>query len=121
MCSLFLFWQMGLDILCEYTDPSHIANAMGALKGKPSSMVIYYLKLRHNLMPKLQGFIFLGLEISHLTIHNSSLAVVEETSLSSIGGTKSYRLVVERSFRDSLKLNPKNSMVFFFFLLQETV
>ncbi|KAK6625529.1 hypothetical protein RUM43_005828 [Polyplax serrata] len=77
--------KMGLDILCEYTDPNHIAKAMGALKGKPSSMVIYYLKLRHNMMPKLQGFIFLGLEISHLTIHNSSLAVVEETSLSSIG------------------------------------
>ncbi|KAL0272313.1 UNVERIFIED_CONTAM: hypothetical protein PYX00_005338 [Menopon gallinae] len=75
----------GLDILCEYTEPIHITKALAALKGKPSSMVIFYLKLRHNVMPKLQSFVFLGLEVSHLTIHNCSLAVVEETSLSSIG------------------------------------
>lgn len=81
----FLVFQSGLDILCEYTDPNHITKAMGVLKRKPSSMVIFYLKLRHNNTPKLQGFVFLGLEISHLTIHNSSLAVVEESSLSSIG------------------------------------
>lgn len=73
----------GLDILCEFTEPNHISKAMAALKGKPS--IIFYLKLRHNTLPKLQGFIFLGLDIRHLTIHNSSLAVVEETSLSSIG------------------------------------
>lgn len=36
-------------------------------------------------MPKLQGYVFLGLDIRHLTIHNSSLAVLEESSLSSIG------------------------------------
>lgn len=75
----------GLDILCEYTELNHISKAMAVLKGRPSSLYIYYLKLRHNNLPKLQGFIFLGLEISHLTIHNSSLAAVEESSLSSIG------------------------------------
>lgn len=73
----------GLDLLCEFTDPSHINKAMAALKGR--SPIIFYLKLRHNNLPKLQGFIFLGLDIRHLTIHNSSLAVVEESSLSSIG------------------------------------
>jgi len=31
------------------------------------------------------SFVFLGLDIRHLTIHNSSLAVVEETALSSVG------------------------------------
>jgi hypothetical protein len=56
---------------------------MAALKG--SSEVIFYLKLRHNNLPKLQDFVFLGLDIRHLTIHNSSLAVVEESSLSSLG------------------------------------
>nr|CAD7439956.1 unnamed protein product [Timema bartmani] len=76
--------QNGLDIVCEFTDLSHIAKAMSVLKGK-QNIVIFYLKLRHNNLPKLQGFVFLGLEISHLTIHNSSLAVVEESSLSSIG------------------------------------
>lgn len=73
----------GLDILCEFTDLQHINRAMETLKGK--TLVIFYLKLRHNNLPKLQGFIFLGLDIRHLTIHNSSLAVVEESSLSSIG------------------------------------
>ncbi|GJQ82104.1 hypothetical protein Trydic_g15891 [Trypoxylus dichotomus] len=73
----------GLDILCDYTDQQHISNAMAALKGK--SFVIFYLKLRHNILRKLPGFVFLGLDIRHLTIHNSSLSVVEEASLSSIG------------------------------------
>lgn len=74
----------GLDILCELTDLTHITKAMQILKGKPS-LIIFYLKLRHNNLPKLQGFVFLGMDIRHLTIHNSSLAVVEEASLSSIG------------------------------------
>lgn len=73
----------GLDILCEATDVTHITRAMTALK--PRSPIIFYLKLRHNQLPKLQGFIFLALDIRHLTIHNSSLAVIEETSLSSLG------------------------------------
>lgn len=73
----------GLDILCEATDYVHITRAMTALK--PKSPIIFYLKLRHNSLPKLQGFIFLALDIRHLTIHNSSLAVIEETSLSSLG------------------------------------
>ncbi|CRL05923.1 CLUMA_CG019071, isoform A [Clunio marinus] len=73
----------GLDILCEATDYVHITRAMTALK--PRSPIIFYLKLRHNSLPKLQGFIFLALDIRHLTIHNSSLAVIEETSLSSLG------------------------------------
>uniref|UniRef100_U5EQI6 Putative membrane glycoprotein lig-1 n=1 Tax=Corethrella appendiculata TaxID=1370023 RepID=U5EQI6_9DIPT len=73
----------GLDILCEATDIVHINKAMSALKGK--SPIIFYLKLRHNNLPKLQGFIFLALDIRHLTIHNSSLAAIEETSLSSLG------------------------------------
>ncbi|XP_066593788.1 leucine-rich repeat-containing protein let-4 [Prorops nasuta] len=76
--------KSGLDILCEFTDHSHISRAMSILKGKTNT-IIFYLKLRHNNLPKLQGFIFLGLDIHHLTIHNSSLGAVEETSLSSIG------------------------------------
>ncbi|XP_014246409.1 protein slit [Cimex lectularius] len=74
----------GLDILCEFTDFFHINKAMAVIKGK-SNIVVYYLKLRHNNLPKLQSFIFLGIDIRHLTIHNSSLAVVEESSLSSMG------------------------------------
>ncbi|XP_066907024.1 vasorin-like, partial [Halyomorpha halys] len=74
----------GLDILCEFTDVFHIMRSMTVLKGKPS-IVIYYLKLRHNNLPKLQSFIFLGIDIRHLTVHNSSLAVVEESALSSMG------------------------------------
>lgn len=73
----------GLDILCEATDVQHITKAMSALKGK--NPIIFYLKLRHNNLPKLQGFVFLSLDIRHLTIHNSSLAAIEETSLSSLG------------------------------------
>lgn len=73
----------GLDILCEATDVVHITRAMSALKGK--NPIIFYLKLRHNNLPKLQGFLFLALDIRHLTIHNSSLAAIEETSLSSLG------------------------------------
>uniref|UniRef100_A0A336N2V2 CSON009815 protein n=1 Tax=Culicoides sonorensis TaxID=179676 RepID=A0A336N2V2_CULSO len=73
----------GLDILCEATDYNHITRAMSALKGK--NPIIFYLKLRHNNLPKLQGFLFLALDIRHLTIHNSSLAAIEETSLSSLG------------------------------------
>ncbi|CAA9993289.1 unnamed protein product [Nesidiocoris tenuis] len=74
----------GLDIMCEFTDNYHINKAMAVLKGK-SGIVVYYLKLRHNNLPKLQSFIFLGIDIRHLTIHNSSLAVIEESSLSSMG------------------------------------
>lgn len=74
----------GLDVLCEVTDLQHINKAMTVIKSKPS-LIIFYLKLRHNNLPKLQGFMFLGMDIRHLTIHNSSLAVVEEASLSSIG------------------------------------
>lgn len=73
----------GLDVLCETTDLSHIAKSMGTLKGK--SPIIFYLKLRHNNLPKLQGFVFLALDIRHLTIHNSSLAAIEENALSSLG------------------------------------
>lgn len=43
----------GLDILCEATDVNHINRAMGTLKGK--NPIIFYLKLRHNSLPKLQG------------------------------------------------------------------
>lgn len=73
----------GLDILCEATDLTHINKAMGTLKGK--NPIIFYLKLRHNNLPKLQGFVFLSLDIRHLTVHNSSLAAIEETALSSLG------------------------------------
>ena len=77
--------KSGLDLLCEFTNLQNITRTMSALKSKPSSTVIFYLRLRHNNLPKLQGFVFLGLDIRHLTIHNSSLGVVEESSLSSIG------------------------------------
>ncbi|KYB25652.1 hypothetical protein TcasGA2_TC032528 [Tribolium castaneum] len=73
----------GLDILCEFTDQQHITSAMDKLKGR--EFVIFYLKLRHNNLRKLTGYIFLGLDIHHLTIHNSSLSTMEEMSLSSIG------------------------------------
>lgn len=73
----------GLDILCESTDISHINRAMNTLKAR--NPIIFYLKLRHNNLPKLQGFVFLALDIRHLTIHNSSLALIEETALSSLG------------------------------------
>lgn len=73
----------GLDILCEATDIGHINHAMTTLKAR--NPIIFYLKLRHNNLPKLQGFVFLALDIRHLTIHNSSLAVIEETALSSLG------------------------------------
>ncbi|EGI60471.1 PREDICTED: slit homolog 1 protein [Acromyrmex echinatior] len=76
--------KSGLDIVCEITDLTHISKAMVVLKGRPN-LVIFYLRLRHNTLPKLQGYVFLGLDIRHLTIHNSSLAVLEESSLSSIG------------------------------------
>ncbi|XP_023246931.1 leucine-rich repeats and immunoglobulin-like domains protein 1 [Copidosoma floridanum] len=74
----------GLDVICELTDFNNISKAMDSLKKRQNS-VIFYLKLRHNNLPKLPGFVFLGLDIYHLTIHNSSLAVIEEASLSSIG------------------------------------
>ncbi|XP_037949793.1 leucine-rich repeat-containing protein 15 [Teleopsis dalmanni] len=73
----------GLDILCEATDLAHITKSMSTLKGK--SPIIFYLKLRHNNLPKLQGFVFLALDIRHITIHNSSLAAIEENALSSLG------------------------------------
>lgn len=73
----------GLDILCEATDVSHINKAMQTLKSR--NPIIFYLKLRHNNLPKLQGFFFLSLDIRHLTVHNSSLAAIEETALSSLG------------------------------------
>lgn len=91
----------GLDILCEATDYVHITRAMTALK--PKSPIIFYLKLRHNSLPKLQGFIFLALDIRHLTIHNSSLAVIEETSLSSLGELKLFFFFALR-FISSLRL-----------------
>lgn len=92
----------GLDILCEATDVGHITRAMSALKGK--NPIIFYLKLRHNNLPKLQGFLFLALDIRHLTIHNSSLAAIEETSLSSLG----------KCTLDSININ---LFLFFFFEL----
>lgn len=76
--------KSGLDIICEYTDLSHISDVMSALKGRTNT-VIFYLRLRHNSLPKLQPYVFLGLDIRHLTIHNSSLAKLEESSLSSVG------------------------------------
>lgn len=88
----------GLDILCETTDIVHINQAMTKLKAR--NPIIFYLKLRHNNLPKLQGFVFLALDIRHLTIHNSSLAVIEETALSSLGKFNSlflfYKIKIER-------------------------
>lgn len=89
----------GLDVICEFTDFNHINKAMDSLKRRQNS-IIFYLKLRHNNMPKLQGFVFLGLDIYHLTIHNSSLAVVEETSLSSIGKFLIYYFYLKRFFKE---------------------
>lgn len=83
----------GLDILCETTDLVHITKSMGTLKGK--SPIIFYLKLRHNNLPKLQGFVFLALDIRHLTIHNSSLAAIEENALSSLGECESVEKYIE--------------------------
>ena len=83
----------GLDILCEATETQHINRAMDALKRKGNA-VIFYLKLRHNALPKLLQFVFLGLDIRHLTIHNSSLAVVEESSLSSVGECNRLQLSI---------------------------
>ena len=80
MCTVNTY---GLDILCEYTDQQHINHAMSKLK--ESNEVIFYLKLRHNNLPKLLDFVFLGLDIRHLIIHNSSLTVIEESSISSLG------------------------------------
>lgn len=76
--------KSGLDIVCEYTDILHISEVMSKLKGRTNA-VIFYLRLRHNNLPKLQPYVFLGLDIRHLTIHNSSLSKLEESSLSSIG------------------------------------
>ncbi|XP_053970341.1 slit homolog 3 protein isoform X1 [Hylaeus volcanicus] len=76
--------KSGLDIVCEFTDMARISKVMSTLKSKLNT-VIFYLRLRHNNLPKLQRYVFLGLDIRHLTIHNSSLAVLEESSLSSIG------------------------------------
>lgn len=103
----------GLDILCEFTDLQHISRAMTVLKGKPSLM-ISYLKLRHNNLPKLQGFVFLGMDIRHLTIHNSSLAVVEESSLSSIGKYSAIILNITR-FRQLKLKRIKQCFPFLFF------
>lgn len=103
----------GLDILCETTDLSHITKSMSTLKGK--SPIIFYLKLRHNNLPKLQGFLFLALDIRHLTIHNSSLAAIEENSLSSLG---EYSRVMHNNFLYKRKMDinnfPKKSEYFCF-------
>jgi hypothetical protein len=82
---------------------------MKELKG--SSEVIFYLKLRHNSLPKLQDFVFLGLDIRHLTIHNSSLVVVEESSLSSLGGYR--RQLRQDCLRlEALRATTVNSTIF---------
>ncbi|GBP25016.1 hypothetical protein EVAR_94311_1 [Eumeta japonica] len=101
----------GLDILCEFTEQQHIQRfscfpqAMDVLKSNP--MVIFYLKLRHNNLAKLPSYIFLGLDIRHLTVHNSSLAVIEDSSLSSIGN-KLTQLDVSQN---SLATIPTSSFV----------
>lgn len=86
----------GLDVLCETTDLVHITKSLSTLKGK--SPIIFYLKLRHNNLPKLQGFVFLSLDIRHLTIHNSSLAAIEENALSSLGKKKCETYDVHQFF-----------------------
>ena len=109
----------GLDILCEATDYVHITRAMTALK--PKSPIIFYLKLRHNSLPKLQGFIFLALDIRHLTIHNSSLAVIEETSLSSLGEFHAA-IFHEKNCLRSMEFTRKfNSCCFFFSILFQCI
>lgn len=70
------------------------SQAMNTLRSKP--MIIFYLKLRHNNLAKLPSYIFLGLDIRHLTVHNSSLAVIEDSSLSSIGKFTFKHVSVER-------------------------
>lgn len=85
----------GLDVLCETTDLVHITKSLSTLKGK--SPIIFYLKLRHNNLPKLQGFVFLSLDIRHLTIHNSSLAAIEENALSSLGESDTANKYPSRS------------------------
>lgn len=101
----------GLDILCEATDVTHITRAMTALK--PKSPIIFYLKLRHNNLPKLQGFIFLALDIRHLTIHNSSLAVIEETSLSSLGMLLSHSFYLLYSYEKVVVINRLGYLMLF--------
>jgi metal-dependent hydrolase (beta-lactamase superfamily II) len=73
----------GLDILCDSTDQHHIHHAMSKLE--TSNETIFYLKLSHNHLPTLQDFLFLGLHVHQLTIHNSSLAVIEESSIYYLG------------------------------------
>ena len=109
--------KSGLDIICEFTDFSHISKAMDVLK-KRQNTIIVYLKLRHNSLPKLQGFVFLGLDIIHLTIHNSSLAVIEETSLTSIGMTHFLpkQVICNSKFQYRKRRQPSKTPCFFFFL-----
>lgn len=99
--------KSGLDVMCEFTDNFHISKALTVLKGRPN-IVVFYLKLRHNNLPKLQSFVFLGIDIRHLTVHNSSLALVEESSLSSMGKPlfkhfiSSYKRILLATLRKSI-------------------
>lgn len=83
-----IFFSIMLYLLCTF----FLSQAMNTLRSKP--MIIFYLKLRHNNLAKLPAYIFLGLDIRHLTVHNSSLAVIEDSSLSSIGKYQLFHLSV---------------------------
>ena len=74
----------GLDIACENANEEQIKSSIDILK--KDAYTIFYLKLRNCLLRKLPDYIFLGLEVIHLTIIRSNVSVIDRASLSALAG-----------------------------------
>lgn len=75
----------GPSIACENVEEAQIMLSLGVLKNR--STVIYRLMFRGSNFPKVHDYVFLGLDVQHLTMSKTNISVVEESSLRTLAHT----------------------------------
>ena len=86
-CFLFLniiFLISGLDIVCEKAGERQIVSALDVLK--KDSYNIFWMKIRNCVLARIPDYVFLGLEVIHLSIIRSNVSNIDRSSLSALGG-----------------------------------
>ncbi|XP_066937440.1 leucine-rich repeat-containing protein let-4-like [Macrobrachium rosenbergii] len=75
----------GPSVICENVNETEIMQSLKVLKKR--SNIIYRLMFRSCDLQRVRDYLFLGLNVEHLTMSRSNISVVEESSLRTLAGT----------------------------------
>ena len=64
--------KSGLDITCEDVDTDELHEFAKILKSSSTDHLIRYFKIRNSNIPHLDDYLFMGMKIEHLYIHDCS-------------------------------------------------